>query len=156
MHGLTFTVKQAMDPNTGGTGVAITANDETKRWASTGKESANGRTTHGRAQTLGFIVDLLKQYQNDRPVYRGVRLEAWERELEGHEHTTESVASTFRDLLRANFTKESIVVAFDPTEVEYESPKLRGATEHETRTEMRRLALLVSGRSGMSWFGGVS
>jgi len=103
-----FTVTRHRDPATGNEGIHIAASESTKRWASTANERG-----HGRAQVLGFIVDLLKQYQADRPVYRGIALSPWERELADHEHTLESVAAYFVECLRGNFTKERIVVDFD-------------------------------------------
>lgn len=82
----------------------LIADDATKRWCNT--QSPRG----GRAQILGFIVDLVRQYTNDRPVYRGLRLETWQRELADHEHTLESIAAWFKHCLSSNFGKETFEV----------------------------------------------
>lgn len=79
----------------------LNADHDTQVWA---------RSKPGRQQALGFIVDLLEAYVNDRPIYRGRALETWERDLADHEHTAESVASYFRDRLRDNFPDDAIVV----------------------------------------------
>lgn len=106
-----FTVSAKIDPATGRLGIGLTADEATKRWA-----SSSFRGGEGRQHVLGFIVELVRAYQADRPVYRGVCVPYWARPLEAHEHTLESVATYFRDRLRENFPQEEFDVRVDPTE----------------------------------------
>ena len=72
------------------------------------------------------------------------QLEPWERELADHEHTLESLAAYFGELLRGNFAKERIVVEFDRgNELE---PLPEELTPAYGVWESRRLARLISGR----------